>query len=105
MIIIVTIFLFTGSAFADYPCSTTTNKVYQHVAVFRADGTKTDVVAYVYIEPNKRDTYRICWTHLVYAENYGRIEDYNLYNVHTSDKEGYKYMFWYEDGEKYYFNM
>lgn len=105
MIIIVTIFLFAGGVFADSPCSTTSNKLYQRVAVFRVDGTKTDVTAYVYIEPSKRDSYRICWTHLAYTEYYDNSYDYALYNVYSSDKEDYKYMFWYEDGEKYYFNM
>jgi len=72
---------------------------YQPVAVYKADGSKTSMVGEVYKATNKCDTYRICW-----SVSGGKYDTYH-YSVITSDKKEYKYMFWCEDGEKYYFNM
>lgn len=93
--------LFTGSVFADPPCYVDEGYVFhQIVGVYTAKGEKSSFCGYVFkatAKCYKCDTYRVCWSDIE--------EGGNLFTVSTSDKEGYKYMFWYQDGEKYYFNM
>ena len=86
--------LFAGTLLAE-PCYPEEGyDFYQPVAVYKADGNKMTMVGEVYKAINKCDTYRICWS--VSGDPYTTYR----YSVKTSDKEGYKYMFWCEDGEK-----
>ena len=103
-----------GNVFAEWghPCAADAwvdNYVqYQRVGIFTDEGISTNTFAFVYKSTEKRDdnlNYRVCWTHIQKTEISNNDPDYNLYTVYDSDKTEYKYMFWYEDGKKYYFNM